>query len=177
MPSSLFKSPPVSSSITSLLLFLSVSSSLNSLLQSLPVFSCIFQSPAVRSSLLQSPTVSSSLLQSLPVSYCFFQSPTVFTISSTLLQYPSVSFSLIQSLQYGWHMVKAGPLVPIWSCSCSFGEIVNFHVMSKHCDKCKTYKAKHTEQEFEEWWEKHKYSDECEINYEILLGRWRKLPL
>ena len=47
-------------------------------------------------------------------------------------------------------MVEAWPLVPSWSCSCYFGEIVDFDVMSKHCDKCKTYKAKHTEQEFEE---------------------------
>ena len=63
---------------------------------------------------------------------------------------------------------------PNWSCSCYFGEIVDFDVMSKHCDKCKTYKAKHTEQEFEEWWEKHKDLNECKINYQSTFRQMEK---
>ena len=51
------------------------------------------------------------------------------------------------------------------ACACETGEIVNHEVMSLHCDKCKTYKAEHTKQKFEEWWVTHKDSNECEINF------------
>ena len=37
--------------------------------------------------------------------------------------------------------------------------------MHKLCSKCKAYKINHTQQEFQEWWVKHKESDECEINH------------
>ena len=45
------------------------------------------------------------------------------------------------------HLSQFGALADI---SCETVEIVNFEVMSLHCDKCKTYKTKHTEQEFDE---------------------------
>ena len=49
--------------------------------------------------------------------------------------------------------------------SCETGEILDYEIMCKLCDKCKAYKINHTQQEFDEWWVMHKDSDECEINH------------
>ena len=49
--------------------------------------------------------------------------------------------------------------------SCETGKILDFEIMSKLCDKCKTYKSNHTKQKFQAWWVIHKESDECEINH------------
>ena len=56
------------------------------------------------------------------------------------------------------YMSKYGVVAAI---SCETGEILDFQIMSKLCDKCKTYKSTHTKQEFQVWWVIHK----CEINH------------
>ena len=68
-------------------------------------------------------------------------------------------------------MSQFGALAAI---ACETGEIVDQEVMSKHCDKCKTYKTTHTKQEFDEWWETHKNSKECEINFAGNSGEMEK---
>ena len=57
------------------------------------------------------------------------------------------------------YMSKYGVVAAI---SCETGEILDFQIMSKLCDKCKTYKSNHTKQA---WWVLHKGTDECEINH------------
>ena len=59
-------------------------------------------------------------------------------------------------------MSKYGVVAAI---SCETGEILDYEIMCKLCDKCKAYKINHTQQEFDEWWVMHKDSDECEINH------------
>ena len=43
------------------------------------------------------------------------------------------------------------------------GKILDVELMSKFCELCKTYKAKLTKREFDEWFEVHK--SKCSINF------------
>ena len=83
------------------------------------------------------------------------------------------------SMEGTWMKRGHSQLGAVFACACETGEIVDHEVMSLHCDKCNTFKAKHTKQEFqeskqeneeskqefEEWWVTHKDSNECEINF------------
>ena len=56
------------------------------------------------------------------------------------------------------------------------GKILDVELMSKFCEKCKTYKAKLTKEEFDEWFEMHK--SECSINFfKKVWGLWKKKQL
>ena len=46
------------------------------------------------------------------------------------------------------------------------GEVLDYHVISKSCQKCSLKKAKcESDQEFEEWEIEHVFSGECDINF------------
>ena len=51
------------------------------------------------------------------------------------------------------------------ACDCETGEIVDQEVMCLFCEICNSYKAQHTEKEFEEWLPLHQDSGECQINH------------
>ena len=49
--------------------------------------------------------------------------------------------------------------------SCETGEVLDFEVVSKHWSKCKLHRSKLSPEEFKEWFQEHKNSDKCQINY------------
>ena len=47
------------------------------------------------------------------------------------------------------------------------GEVLDYHVISKHCQKCSLKRSKcKTNEEFEEWEIEHFFSGECDINFD-----------
>ena len=45
--------------------------------------------------------------------------------------------------------------------SCETGEVLDFEIMSKHCNICKFHKSRLSPEEYEEWFKEHKSSKQC----------------
>ena len=69
------------------------------------------------------------------------------------------------------HMCQFGAIA---ACDCETGEIVDQQVMCLHCEICKTYKARHTQEEFDEWLEVHQIQASVKLIIRVILGRWKK---